>query len=450
MVAAGLLAKNAVERGLARKPWVKSSLAPGSKVVTEYYDKAGLTPFLEALGFHTVGYGCTTCIGNSGPLAPEISEAVEQGALVVCAVLSGNRNFEARIHPEVKANYLASPPLVVAYALTGRIDLDLTTEPLGHDPNGGEVFLRDLWPTPEQIKDTIAAAINEDMYRRTYADVFTGDEHWAALPVPEGDLFAWDPDSTYVRLPPYFDGMEAEPGSVEDVSGARCLVMVGDSVTTDHISPAGSIKPDSPAGRYLVEHGVERKDFNSYGSRRGNHEVMVRGTFANVRLRNLLVPGSEGTWTVHLPDGEEATIFDAAERYRGEGVPMIVLAGKEYGSGSSRDWAAKGPNLLGVRAVIAESYERIHRSNLIGMGIVPLQYPEGESAESLGITGREVFAVEGLENGEASEARVTAAPDEDGAPVVFTARVRLETPRERDYLRHGGILLYALRKIAKG
>jgi aconitate hydratase len=450
MVAAGLLAKNAVERGLARKPWVKSSLAPGSKVVTEYYDKAGLTPFLEALGFHTVGYGCTTCIGNSGPLAPEISEAVEQGALVVCAVLSGNRNFEARIHPEVKANYLASPPLVVAYALTGRIDLDLTTEPLGHDPNGGEVFLRDLWPTPEQIKDTIAAAINEDMYRRTYADVFTGDEHWAALPVPEGDLFAWDPDSTYVRLPPYFDGMEAEPGSVEDVSGARCLVMVGDSVTTDHISPAGSIKPDSPAGRYLVEHGVERKDFNSYGSRRGNHEVMVRGTFANVRLRNLLVPGSEGTWTVHLPDGEEATIFEAAERYRGEGVPMIVLAGKEYGSGSSRDWAAKGPNLLGVRAVIAESYERIHRSNLIGMGIVPLQYPEGESAESLGITGREVFAVEGLENGEASEARVTAAPDEDGAPVVFTARVRLETPRERDYLRHGGILLYALRKIAKG
>jgi aconitate hydratase len=450
MVAAGLLAKNAVERGLARKPWVKSSLAPGSKVVTEYYDKAGLTPFLEALGFHTVGYGCTTCIGNSGPLAPEISEAVEQGALVVCAVLSGNRNFEARIHPEVKANYLASPPLVVAYALTGRIDLDLTTEPLGHDPNGGEVFLRDLWPTPEQIKDTIAAAINEDMYRRTYADVFTGDEHWAALPVPEGDLFAWDPDSTYVRLPPYFDGMEAEPGSVEDVSGARCLVMVGDSVTTDHISPAGSIKPDSPAGGYLVEHGVERKDFNSYGSRRGNHEVMVRGTFANVRLRNLLVPGSEGTWTVHLPDGEEATIFDAAERYRGEGVPMIVLAGKEYGSGSSRDWAAKGPNLLGVRAVIAESYERIHRSNLIGMGIVPLQYPEGESAESLGITGREVFAVEGLENGEASEARVTAAPDEDGAPVVFTARVRLETPRERDYLRHGGILLYALRKIAKG
>jgi len=448
MVAAGLLARNAVERGLARKPWVKSSLAPGSKVVTEYYDKAGLTPFLEALGFHTVGYGCTTCIGNSGPLPPEISEAVDDGELVVCAVLSGNRNFEARIHPEVKANYLASPPLVVAYALTGRIDLDLTTEPLGRDQDGRDVFLRDLWPTPEQIKDTIAEAINEDMYRRTYADVFTGDENWAALPVPEGDLFAWDPDSTYVRLPPYFEGMSPEPGTVEDVAGARCLVMVGDSVTTDHISPAGAIKLDSPAGRYLIEHGVERKDFNSYGSRRGNHEVMVRGTFANVRLRNLLVPESEGTWTVHLPDGEETTIFDAAMRYRAEGVPTVVLAGKEYGSGSSRDWAAKGPNLLGVRAVIAESYERIHRSNLIGMGIVPLQYPDGESAESLGLTGRETFAVEGLENGEASHAQVTATPDGGGEPVAFTARVRLETPREREYLSHGGILLYALRKLA--
>ena len=448
MVAAGLLAKNAVERGLARKPWVKSSLAPGSKVVTEYYDKAGLTPFLEALGFHTVGYGCTTCIGNSGPLPPEISEAVDEGELVVCAVLSGNRNFEARIHPEVKANYLASPPLVVAYALAGRIDLDLTSEPLGRDQDGHDVFLRDLWPTPDQIKDTIAEAINEDMYRRTYADVFTGDENWAALPVPEGDLFAWDPDSTYVRLPPYFEGMSPEPGTVEDVTGARCLVMVGDSVTTDHISPAGAIKPDSPAGKYLIEHGVERKDFNSYGSRRGNHEVMVRGTFANVRLRNLLVPGSEGTWTVHLPDGEETTIFEAAARYRAEGVPTIVLAGKEYGSGSSRDWAAKGPNLLGVRAAIAETYERIHRSNLIGMGIVPLQYPDGESAESLGLTGREVFAVEGLENGEAREVRVTATPDNGGEPVAFTARVRLDTPRERDYLRHGGILVYALRKLA--
>jgi aconitate hydratase len=448
MVAAGLLAKNAVERGLARKPWVKSSLAPGSKVVTEYYDKAGLTPFLEALGFHTVGYGCTTCIGNSGPLPGEISEAIDDGDLVVCSVLSGNRNFEARIHPEVKANYLASPPLVVAYALAGRIDLDLTTEPLGSDADGADVFLSDLWPTPDQVRDTIAEAVSEDMYRRTYADVFTGDEHWAALPAPEGDLFAWDPDSTYVRLPPYFEGMSSEPGTVDDVAGARCLVMVGDSVTTDHISPAGAIKPDSPAGRYLVEHGVERKDFNSYGSRRGNHEVMVRGTFANVRLRNLLVPESEGTWTVHLPDGEETTIYEAAERYRAEGVPTVVLAGKEYGSGSSRDWAAKGPNLLGVRAVIAESYERIHRSNLIGMGIVPLQYPDGESAESIGLTGRETFAVEGLANGEASEATVTATPDDGGEPVVFPARVRLETPRERDYLRHGGILLYALRKLA--
>ena len=449
MVAAGLLAKNAVERGLARKPWVKSSLAPGSKVVTEYYDKAGLTPFLEDLGFHTVGYGCTTCIGNSGPLPAEISAAVEEGDLVVCSVLSGNRNFEARIHPEVKANYLASPPLVVAYALAGRLDVDLTTEPIGQDQDGNDVFLRDLWPSPEQVKETIGRAISVEMYQRTYADVFTGDEHWAALDVPEGDIFAWDPDSTYVRKPPYFDGMSQEPGTVEDVAGARCLVMVGDSVTTDHISPAGAIRQDSPAGKYLIDHGVERKDFNSYGSRRGNHEVMVRGTFANVRLRNLVVPGSEGTWTAHLPDGEEMTIYEAAERYHGEGVPLVVLAGKEYGSGSSRDWAAKGPNLLGVRAVIAETYERIHRSNLIGMGIVPLQYPDGESAESLGLTGREEFAVEGLENGEANEVQVTAKPD-DGEPIVFTARVRLDTPRERDYLRHGGILLYALRKLAAG
>jgi aconitate hydratase A / 2-methylisocitrate dehydratase len=449
MVAAGLLAKNAVERGLARKPWVKSSLAPGSKVVTEYYDKAGLTPFLEDLGFHTVGYGCTTCIGNSGPLPPEISEAVEAGDLVVCSVLSGNRNFEARIHPEVKANYLASPPLVVAYALAGRLDLDLTTEPIGQDQDGNDVFLRDLWPSPEQVKETIAAALSEEMYRRTYADVFTGDENWAALDTPEGDIFAWDPESTYVRKPPYFDGMSPEPSTVDDFAGARCLVRVGDSVTTDHISPAGAIRLESPAGKYLVDHGVERKDFNSYGSRRGNHEVMVRGTFANVRLRNLLVEGSEGTWTAHLPDGEEMTIFDAAARYQDEGVPLVVLAGKEYGSGSSRDWAAKGPNLLGVRAVIAETYERIHRSNLIGMGIVPLQYPDGESADSLGLTGREEFAVAGLENGEASEVKVTATPD-DGEPVVFTARVRLDTPRERDYLRHGGILLYALRKLAAG
>ena len=449
MVAAGLLAKNAVERGLARKPWVKSSLAPGSRVVTEYYDKAGLTHYLDELGFQTVGYGCTTCIGNSGPLPDEISEAIEEGDLVVCSVLSGNRNFEARIHPEVKANYLASPPLVVAYALAGRLDVDLTSEPLGRDAEGAEVYLRDLWPTPAEVKETIAAAISEDMFRRTYADVYTGDEHWASLPVPEGDLFAWDEDSTYVRLPPYFEGMGLEPAPLVDIAGARCLVMVGDSVTTDHISPAGSIREDSPAGRYLVEHGVERREFNSYGSRRGNHEVMVRGTFANVRLRNLLVPESEGTWTVHLPGGEETTIFEAAERYRTENVPLLVLAGKEYGSGSSRDWAAKGPNLLGIRAVIAESYERIHRSNLIGMGIVPLQYRDGENAESLGLTGHEEFAVEGLEGAAAREVRVTARPD-GGEPIEFRARVRLDTPREREYLRHGGILLYALRKLAAG
>ena len=441
MVGAGLLAKKAVERGLRRKPWVKSSLAPGSKVVTEYYDKAGLTPYLEALGFHTVGYGCTTCIGNSGPLPDEVSRGVAQGDLVVCAVLSGNRNFEARIHPEVKANYLASPPLVVAYALAGRMDIDLATEPIGTGSDGEDVFLSDLWPSPDEVRATVTGAIGEEMFRTTYADVYTGDETWRSLPVPEGELFAWEPDSTYVRRPTYFDGMSLEPGVVDDVVGARCLVSVGDSVTTDHISPAGSIKPDSPAGRYLVEHGVERKDFNSYGSRRGNHEVMVRGTFANVRLRNLLVPGSEGTWTVHVPSGDELTIFDAAERYHGEGTPLIVLAGKEYGSGSSRDWAAKGPKLLGVRAVIAESYERIHRSNLLMMGVLPLQYRPGESRESLGLTGREAFSVIGLENGEAEEVTVRADDAE------FRAVVRLDTPRERDYLRHGGILPYVLRRL---
>jgi len=441
MVGAGLLAKNAVERGLERKPWVKSSLAPGSKVVTEYYDKAGLTPFLEALGFHTVGYGCTTCIGNSGPLPEPISKAVAEGDLVVCAVLSGNRNFEARIHSEVKANYLASPPLVVAYALAGRMDLDLATEPIGVGSDGEDVFLADIWPSPQEVRETVAGSIGEEMFRATYADVYTGDETWRGLPVPEGELFAWDPGSTYVRLPPYFDGMTIEPGTVEDVVGARCLVSVGDSVTTDHISPAGSIKLESPAGRYLVEHGVERKDFNSYGSRRGNHEVMVRGTFANVRLRNLLVPGSEGTWTVHLPSGEEATIFETAERYGAEGVPLIVLAGKEYGSGSSRDWAAKGPKLLGVRAVIAESYERIHRSNLLMMGILPLQFLPGENLASLGLTGREEFSITGVANGEASE--VTVRADD----LEFRATVRLDTPREREYLRHGGILPFVLRRL---
>jgi aconitate hydratase len=441
MIGAGLLAKKAVERGMRRKPWVKSSLAPGSKVVTEYYEQAGLTKYLDELGFQTVGYGCTTCIGNSGPLPEAISEAVAEGDLVVCSVLSGNRNFEARIHPEVKANYLASPPLVVAYALAGRMDVDLVNEPLGEDADGNDVYLHDLWPSAEEIQETISSAVRGDMFSRTYADVFTGDPAWRELPVPEGDLFAWDPESTYVRLPPYFEGMSREPGHVKDITGARCLVWVGDSVTTDHISPAGSIKPDSPAGQYLIEHGVERKDFNSYGSRRGNHEVMVRGTFANVRLRNLLVPGSEGTWTVHVPSGEELTIYEASQRYLAEGTPLIVLAGKEYGSGSSRDWAAKGPNLLGVHAVIAESYERIHRSNLLMMGILPLQYRDGENAESLGLSGREEFAIIGVENGEAREVTVRADDKE------FRARVRLDTPREREYLRHGGILPFVLRRL---
>ncbi len=441
MVGAGLLAKKAVERGLERKPWVKSSLAPGSKVVTEYYEQAGLTQYLDELGFQTVGYGCTTCIGNSGPLPAEISAAVGEGELVVCSVLSGNRNFEARIHPEVKANYLASPPLVVAYALAGRMDVDLLSEPLGQDRDGNDVFLRDIWPSSEEIEETIAESVRGEMFSRTYADVFTGDENWRALPVPEGDLFAWDESSTYVRRPPYFDGMSREPGQVEDFSGARCLVMVGDSVTTDHISPAGAIRPDSPAGQYLVEHGVERKDFNSYGSRRGNHEVMVRGTFANVRLKNLVVPGSEGTWTLHVPSGEEMTIFEASQRYLAEATPLVVIAGREYGSGSSRDWAAKGPKLLGVRAVIVESYERIHRSNLLMMGILPLQFMDGEGREALGLTGREEFAIEGIDNADAREVTVRADDKE------FRARVRLDTPREREYLRHGGILPYVLRRL---
>ena len=441
MIGAALLAKKAVERGLQRKPWVKSSLAPGSRVVTDYYDQAGLTPYLEELGFHTVGYGCTTCIGNSGPLPEPISAAVEEGDLVVCSVLSGNRNFEARIHPEVKANYLASPPLVVAYALAGRMDIDLDSEPIGQGSDGEDIFLRDLWPSSQEIEETVATALDGGMFRKQYADVFAGDELWQALPVPEGALYAWDEASTYIRRPPFFDGMPHEPEPIEDIQAARCLVSLGDSVTTDHISPAGSIKPESPAGEWLIEHGVERRFFNSYGARRGNHEVMVRGTFANVRLKNLLVPGSEGTWTVHVPSGEELTIFDAAERYRAEGVPTIVLAGKEYGSGSSRDWAAKGPNLLGVRAAIAESYERIHRSNLLMCGIVPLQFMDGESRETLGLSGREEFSITGLENGEADEVTVRADEKE------FRARVRLDTPKERDYLRHGGILQYVLRRF---
>ena len=441
MIAAGLLAKKAVELGLRRAPWVKTSLAPGSRVVTDYYERAGLDRYLDELGFNTVGYGCTTCIGNSGPLPPEISEAILEGDLVACAVLSGNRNFEARIHPEVKANYLASPPLVVAFALAGRIDIDVETEPLAQTPEGRDVFLRDLWPTAAEIQETIGESVRGEMFARTYADVYSGDEVWRGLETPTGDLYSWDEESTYVRLPPYFEGLQAEHGTVEELTGARCLVSLGDSVTTDHISPAGSIKLDSPAGRYLTEHGIEQRDFNSYGARRGNHEVMVRGTFANVRLRNLLVPGSEGTWTRHFPSGEELTIFDASSRYLAEGTPLIVLAGKEYGSGSSRDWAAKGPLLLGVRAVIAESYERIHRSNLLMMGILPLQYRQGESAESLRLTGAEQFTIEGLEDGEAREVTVKA---DDKA---FTATLRLDTPREREYLRHGGILRYVVRKL---
>jgi aconitate hydratase len=441
MIGAGLLARNAVERGLERKPWVKSSLAPGSKVVTEYYRRAGLDRYLDELGFNTVGYGCTTCIGNSGPLPEPIGAAVADGDLVVCAVLSGNRNFEARIHSEVKANYLASPPLVVAYALAGRMDVDLLEEPLGQDRDGNHVFLRDLWPSSEEIDRVIGESVQGEMFTNVYADVYTGDDRWRSLDTPSGELYAWDPESTYVRLPPYFDGMQREPARVEDIGGARCLVMLGDSVTTDHISPAGAIRPDSPAGLYLTEHGVERREFNSYGSRRGNHEVMMRGTFANVRMRNLLVPGSEGTWTAHLPDGEEMTIYDAAMRYRDDDVPTIVLAGKEYGTGSSRDWAAKGPNLLGVRAAIAESYERIHRSNLLMMGVLPLQFMPGENRESLGLTGREEFSIEGIDDAEASEVTVRA----DGTE--FRARVRLDTPREREYLRHGGILQYVLRLL---
>ncbi len=444
MVGAGLLAKHAVERGLTRKPWVKSSLAPGSKVVTEYFEKAGLDRYLDELGFNTVGYGCTTCIGNSGPLAADISQGIGEGDLVVCSVLSGNRNFEARIHPEVKANYLASPPLVVAYALAGRMDIDLLNEPLGTADDGSDVYLHDVWPTSQEINDVIASSVQQEMFERTYSDVFSGDDTWRSLPVPEGELFDWDPDSTYVRLPPFFDGMPREPRPVEDVVGARCLVMLGDSVTTDHISPAGAIRPDSPAGRYLVEHGVERKEFNSYGARRGNHEVMLRGTFANIRMRNLLVPGSEGTWTVHLPSGEETTIYDASRRYLSEGTPLIVIAGKEYGSGSSRDWAAKGPNLLGVRAVIAESYERIHRSNLLMMGVLPLQFLDGETPATLGLSGREEFSITGVEGGDADEVTVRADETE------FRARVRLDTPREREYLRHGGILPFVLRRLLSG
>ncbi len=449
MLGAGLAAKKAVEKGLQVKPWVKTSLAPGSKVVNEYLQKSGLSRYLDEIGFHLVGYGCTTCIGNSGPLPAEVSEAIRGGGLVAAAVLSGNRNFEGRVHAEVRANYLASPPLVVAYALAGRMDCDIATEPLGSDRAGNPVFLRDIWPSQKEIHETIAAAVGSEMFRQTYASVYAGSERWAALDAPESDLFAWDADSRYVRLPPYFTDMKREPEAAPDIAGARVLVMLGDSVTTDHISPAGAIAADSPAGRYLREHGVAPADFNSYGSRRGNHEVMMRGTFANVRLRNRLAPGTEGGWTQHLPDGAPMTIYDASVKYRGEGAPLIVLAGKEYGAGSSRDWAAKGPLLLGVRAVIAAGYERIHRSNLVGMGILPLQFKPGEDAASLGLTGRERFDVAGLDGGAAKTVAVTAAKDDGGAPVTFEAVVRIDTPQEAEYYRNGGILQYVLRRMVR-
>ncbi len=459
MIGAGILARNAVARGLRSKPWVKTSLAPGSKVVTEYLDRAGLTEPLEALGFNLVGYGCTTCIGNSGPLPEEISAAVSEGDLAVVSVLSGNRNFEGRINPDVKMNYLASPPLCVAYALAGTMDFDLSDGPIGQDADGEDVFLRDIWPSEHEVAETIGEAVRADMFRKSYGEVFAGDERWNGLDVPGGERFAWQPDSTYVRLPPYFQDMPAEPGEVADVSGARVLAVLGDSVTTDHISPAGSIKRDGPAGLYLQEQGVEPRDFNSYGSRRGNHEVMMRGTFANIRLRNLIGGGEklpEGGWTRYLGEGgergEQIAIYDAAMRYIAAGTELVILAGKEYGSGSSRDWAAKGTKLLGVRAVIAESFERIHRSNLVGMGVLPLQFPDGESASSLGLTGEETVSIEGLAEamagGGAPPSEVRVSTTREGAePVSFAARVRIDTPREADYYRHGGILQYVLRGL---
>ncbi len=452
MIGSGLLAKKAVELGLKRRPWVKTSLAPGSKVVTDYLDRAGLSEPLEQLGFNLVGYGCTTCIGNSGPLPREISAAIEAEDLTVCSVLSGNRNFEGRIHPEVKMNYLASPPLCVAYALAGRMDLDLLNDPLGEGSDGQAVYLRDIWPNQEEVNTTIESAIESDMFRRSYGDVFRGDEKWNSLEVPEGDRYVWGADSTYVKQPPYFGGMPAEaPEGFEPIAGARALALLGDSVTTDHISPAGAIRRDSAAGRYLTEHGVERGSFNSYGSRRGNHEVMMRGTFANVRLRNRLAPGTEGGMTRKDPTsdgagGQEMSIYDAAMAYAEEGVPLCVLAGKEYGSGSSRDWAAKGPRLLGVRFVIAESYERIHRSNLVGMGVLPLQFAEGQSVGSLGLTGYETFDLAPLETG-ARELTVTATPAGGREPIELCTRVRIDTPNEWLYYRHGGILHFVLRQL---
>ena len=453
MVGAGLLAKKAAQRGLKVHPWVKTSLAPGSKVVTEYLDRAGLTPYLEQLGFHTVGYGCTTCIGNSGPLRPEIERAIEEGGLVAAAVLSGNRNFEGRVHQKVRANYLASPPLVVAYALAGDVNVDLTTQPLGTGADGEPVYLREVWPTSHEIQEVIASAIDSAMFAGSYDDVFRGGEEWRAIEVPRGDTYAWDAASTYVKHPPFFEGMGERPDPAQDVRGARVLCLFGDSITTDHISPAGAIAPGSPAGRYLLEKGVAREDFNSYGSRRGNHEVMMRGTFANVRIKNRLVPGVEGGVTRHQPSQDEMSIYDAAMRYREEGVPTIVVAGKEYGAGSSRDWAAKGPSLLGVRATLVESYERIHRSNLVGMGVLPLQFRAGESAGSLGLAGNETFDVLGLAARFADAAAVggevaVRVTTPEGKARELRALVRIDTPQEAEYWRHGGILRYVLRRLA--
>ncbi len=453
MLAAGLVAKKAVERGLTSQPWVKTSLAPGSKVVTDYLQQAGLMRYLEQLRFHLVGYGCTTCIGNSGPLPEPVSAAVAEGELVVCAVLSGNRNFEGRIQQEVRANYLASPPLVVAYALAGRIDLDLQTDPLGTGKDGKPVYLRDIWPSAKEVDDLVRSSIKSAMFHKQYGEVFTGDTRWRGLPVPAGDRFSWEPASTYIRRAPYFDGMPRTPGPITDIRGARVLCLLGDSITTDHISPAGSIRKTSPAGTYLMEQGVEPKDFNSYGSRRGNHEVMVRGTFANVRLKNLLAPGTEGPVTLHLPDGAQMTIYDASVQYQAERVPLLVIAGKEYGAGSSRDWAAKGPRLLGVRAVIAQSYERIHRSNLVGMGILPLQFLPGETPETLGLTGKETFDLTGLaalltEGFPRGKELTVTARRADGTTVQLRTLVRIDTPQELQYYRHGGILEYVLRQLA--
>jgi aconitate hydratase len=448
MLGAGLLAKKAVERGLSSKPWVKTSFAPGSKVVTDYIEKAGLWPYLEKLRFHLVGYGCTTCIGNSGPLSEPIGKAIKDNNLVAVSVLSGNRNFEGRINALCRANYLASPPLVVAYALAGRMDIDIVNDSLGNDKSGKPVYLRDIWPTPQEVETTMRDSVTTEMFRKEYADVFTGDEHWRALPLPEGDLYAWDEKSTYIKNPPYFEGMPKKPGSLTDLHGLRALAVLGDSITTDHISPAGSIPADTPAGKYLIAHGIQPKDFNSYGARRGNHEVMMRGTFANIRLKNMLAPGTEGGWTIHQPSGEKMSIYDAAMKYRDEQVPLIVIAGKEYGSGSSRDWAAKGTILLGVRAVLAESFERIHRSNLVGMGVLPLEFLPGETPKTLGLTGHEIFEIEGLaSNFEPRKKMKVRARDASGKEKHFTAIARIDTPFEVAYYQHGGILQYVLRQM---